>query len=646
MREILVFCVVAILQATGNPFGYMALSDVNSCLLQLHQQLGNTLTTTTSGIVGVGWDDLVNEITLPIFATTFYKCKTTPDGHFLIPDNVMAVPIQEVFIDRSAKSYKSYDDVKKERIKANRHDINGFVGGGTFEKGNQETKQYFSDKNTMMFEVKIGYKAFIFIAEDTELDNAFRGKIDEIIESLDRNLTILAKYQAECIIRDYGTHIINKALTGASMKYKAFAKAQSEHSHSADITQMEKDAAVSFLELVGGGEKSTSKNSILEKTAFEKRTQYSTIETKGGSDVRKILNAKDADAVSSMDNIVGLEQEGIPIYTLIHKNHFPEKKYDMFTLFKVQQLIFNATKEYYEVNTVFGCTDPTAENFDYQANYNEGESCKATKLEFLFDGFFQRVVDTRIVYTRPMSPNMLMKYETEIIPVYFPGYRKDMIQRCTINHPLTNHTFCPEGYDAIMLTTAYVNLDYTHDYIDYGVQAITEYKTYWCRRINGTNTAHKGALFGGFIIDGENVITKSKGCPTDYNEVLMFEDIKLCLSYKYDLGKVNSISFGGFYSCETREKDCPKGYSAHLLKIHFGCAVYYCVLPYVHNYVEPTLVRPPFIKYSDAMVADIPNEIDFEFKNETMTTTIPDLHSATDNSTNSNDLNQKLQSLF
>uniref|UniRef100_A0AC35ER06 Uncharacterized protein n=1 Tax=Panagrolaimus sp. PS1159 TaxID=55785 RepID=A0AC35ER06_9BILA len=209
MREILVFCVVAILQATGNPFGYMALSDVNSCLLQLHQQLDNKLTTTTSGIVGVGFDDLTNEITLPIFATTFYKCKTTPDGHFLIPDNVLAVPIQEVFIDRSARSYKSYDDVEKERIKDNRHDINGFVGGGTFAKGNQETKKYFSDKNTMMFEVKIGYKAFIFIAEDTELDNAFRGKIDDIIESLDRNLTILAKYQAECIIRDYGTHIVN-----------------------------------------------------------------------------------------------------------------------------------------------------------------------------------------------------------------------------------------------------------------------------------------------------------------------------------------------------------------------------------------------------------------------------------------------------
>uniref|UniRef100_A0AC35EUC2 Uncharacterized protein n=1 Tax=Panagrolaimus sp. PS1159 TaxID=55785 RepID=A0AC35EUC2_9BILA len=173
------------------------------------------------------------------------------------------------------------------------------------------------------------------------------------------------------------------------MKYKAFVKAQSEHSHSADITKMEKDAAFSFLGLLGGGEKSTSKNSISGKTCFEEHTQYTTIETKGGSDVRKILNAKDADAVSSMDNIVGLEQEGIPIYTLIHRDHFPEKKYDTFTLFKVQQLIFNATKEYYEENTVYGCTDPTAENFDYQANYDEGESCKATKLDFFSMGFFK-----------------------------------------------------------------------------------------------------------------------------------------------------------------------------------------------------------------------------------------------------------------
>uniref|UniRef100_A0A914PIW4 Macrophage-expressed gene 1 protein n=1 Tax=Panagrolaimus davidi TaxID=227884 RepID=A0A914PIW4_9BILA len=654
MKQIVIFSIFAVLNVIGNP---TELSDENGCLLQLHQQMGNMLNATASGIVGVSWDDLTNKMTLPIFATTFTKCKTTPDGHFLIPDNVLAVPVQEVFIDRTAKSYKSYNDIEKDNIRAERHEYDTHMGrsrlSGTFSKSNEEIKKIFSKGNMMMFEAQIGYKAFTFIAEEAELNSAFRGKIDEIIESLDLSHPILAKYQAECIIRDYGTHVVNKVLTGASMKYKAFMKTSQvdKYTHESGGGRIpETEASETFLRLVELGmdrisSSSWSASNNKTRNSFEDNVQYSTIETKGGSDVRKILKAKEGEgAVSHMDNIVGLEHEGIPIYTLINKNYFRAKQYDTYTLLRVQNLIFNATKEYYEVNTVFGCTDPTAENFDYQANYDEGESCKATKLEFLFDGIFQRVGDTRIVYSRPIPFDIFMLYKTKLIL----AYQKDMIPKFTVNHPLTNHTSCPEGYEEIMLTTANLNSSVTWNKVDYGVRAITEYKTYWCRRVrvNGTDTSHKSALFGGFIIDGENVITRSKGCPTDYDEVLMFEDTKLCLSYKYDIGKVNSISFGGFYSCETREKDCPKGYSAHLLKIHYGCAVYYCVLPYVHNYVEPTLVRPPFIKYSDAMVADIPNEIDFEFKNETMTTTIPDLHSGTDNSTNSSNLNQKPQSLF
>uniref|UniRef100_A0A914YJY0 Perforin-2 n=1 Tax=Panagrolaimus superbus TaxID=310955 RepID=A0A914YJY0_9BILA len=202
--------------------GFKQLSNENNCLYTLHNQMDNKLTTTTPGIVGVGWDDLSNKMTLPILATKFDHCKTTPDGHFLIPDNVLAIPVQEVFIDRSARSYKSYDDVEKENIQAERAEFSSFVGGGTYAKGNQDTKKRFSNKNTMMLEAKIGYKAFTFIAETQELDAAFQQKIDEIIESIYEERLVLAQYQAECLIRDYGTHIVNKALTGASMKYKAF----------------------------------------------------------------------------------------------------------------------------------------------------------------------------------------------------------------------------------------------------------------------------------------------------------------------------------------------------------------------------------------------------------------------------------------
>lgn len=299
MKNISTFIVAVILQVTGLPSnlslfnnnnGYKELSDEKICLFTLHNRMGNTYTTTSSGLVGVGWDDLTNKITLPIFSTKFDKCKTTPDGHFLIPDNVLAVPVQEIFVDRKAKSYKFYSDVEKENIRGDRHEFGSIVGGGSFSTGNQEIKKQFANGNTMMLEAQIGYKAFIFILEAEELDVAFNIKIDEIIDSLNSGLPILAKYQAECIIRDYGTHVVNKALTGASMKYKAFVRING--SHTQDTEKIESEAAITFFGLIGGVEKLMFENHS-SKNGFEERAQYSIIETKGGPDVRKILNTKD-----------------------------------------------------------------------------------------------------------------------------------------------------------------------------------------------------------------------------------------------------------------------------------------------------------------------------------------------------------------
>uniref|UniRef100_A0AC34FV98 Macrophage-expressed gene 1 protein n=1 Tax=Panagrolaimus sp. ES5 TaxID=591445 RepID=A0AC34FV98_9BILA len=575
--------------------------------------MGNMLTTTTSGIVGVGWDDLTNKITLPILATKYDLCKTTPDGHFLIPDNVLAIPVQEVIVDQSAKSYKSYKDVEKENIRANREEMGSFVGGGSFSKGNQETKKHFSNGNTMMMEAQIGYKAFIFIAEAKELDSTFQGKIDEIIESLNDGRQMLAQYQAECLIRDYGTHVVNKALTGATMKYKAFVNTEGLHAHDARISKMESEAAASFLFLAKGGTQSTSENQEQIKTGFEEHKQYSTIETKGGADVRNILNAKEQGGVLRMDNIVGLEHEGIPIYTIIHKNHFSaDKNYNASVLLNVQNLLFEATIKYYSENTISGCTDPTAENFDYQANFDDN-TCKTTKRELLFDGVFQRRNST--------SSNCVDSY-CDLLKNAFGsdvGY-KVLCKYYTVDHPITREPACPEGYEEVLLKSfdlqsksAQVDdspetfkrifgLIIDHTLKQHGsFHAQVEHSTYWCRRTNNAATAHGGALFGGFVNEkGENIITKALGCPKDYELNKLFGDFDICVSYDYNAGKQHSIPFGGFYSCISEVKECPPGFKADLLKIVDQCAVFYCVHPNAHNSVEAVLKRPPFTSYHEA----------------------------------------------
>uniref|UniRef100_A0AC34F097 Macrophage-expressed gene 1 protein n=1 Tax=Panagrolaimus sp. ES5 TaxID=591445 RepID=A0AC34F097_9BILA len=576
--------------------------------------MGNMITTTTPGIVGVGWDDLTNEMTLPILATKFDQCKTTPDGHFLIPDNVLA----------------------RKNIRANRDGMGSFVGGGSYSRGNQEIKKHFSNKNTMMLEAQIGYKAFIFIAEAKELDAAFQIKIDEIIESLYEERLTLAQYQAECLIRDYGTHVVNKALTGASMKYKAFVGTEGLHEHDATVSKMESEAAITFLGLLSADKKSESENRMLSKNGFEQRTQYSTIETKGGADVRNVLSAKDESAISRMDNIVGLEHEGIPIYTIIHKSYFPGKDYTTSILLTVQNLIRNATNDYYSKNTISGCTNPTAGNFDYQSNFDDG-TCNDTKREFIFDGVFQKYNLTSYVletssHTRGLH-RALQEHVDKMLPKHY-----------TINHPLTNEPACPQGYNEVLLSTSSVHsanivgksLDEIYDGLtailkniggSYYISAEVKYETYWCRRNNNTNTAHEGALFGGFVLDGKNILTNTPGCPHNYKHNKLYDNIDICLCYDYNAGKQHAIPFAGFYSCLSEEQQCPPGFSSHLLTfLSSKCGIFYCVHPDAHNFfVEPVLQRPPFIDYYKVL-KNTQDEIPSDYIDEIIPDIVKDLN--------------------
>lgn len=94
---------------TGNSTS-ASLSKADQCA-SLVQKNANTsaLPQRLEGIVGVGWDNLQNVETLPVLAAAYDHCRTTPDGTFLLPDNVAAEGIYQTSLDRLATYYDSYD---------------------------------------------------------------------------------------------------------------------------------------------------------------------------------------------------------------------------------------------------------------------------------------------------------------------------------------------------------------------------------------------------------------------------------------------------------------------------------------------------------------------------------------------------------
>uniref|UniRef100_A0A914PUY6 Uncharacterized protein n=1 Tax=Panagrolaimus davidi TaxID=227884 RepID=A0A914PUY6_9BILA len=70
----------------------------------------------------------------------------------------------------------------------------------------------------------------------------------------------------------------------------------------------------------------------------------------------------------SIDSVVGLTRGGIDLYSVIHRGALKDHDFDNATILFVQDMLYNATQEYYRRNMIPGCTDPNAINYFYKCS--------------------------------------------------------------------------------------------------------------------------------------------------------------------------------------------------------------------------------------------------------------------------------------
>ncbi|MBN3323527.1 MPEG1 protein, partial [Atractosteus spatula] len=116
---------------------------------------------------------------------------------------------------------------------------------------------------------------------------------------------------------------------------------------------------------------------------------------------------------------------------------------------------------------------------------------------------------------------------------------------------------------------------------------------------------NSGVLFGGLYSKGAvNPVTQSHACPPYFYPLRLFEDLGVCVSSDYEMGGINAVPFGGFFSCKTGNPlaghlntqapgiqqyffyrdsptsyamKCPLGMSQHQAFLSDGCQVMYCI---------------------------------------------------------------------
>lgn len=63
---------------------------------------------------------------------------------------------------------------------------------------------------------------------------------------------------------------------------------------------------------------------------------------------------------------MGLDEEGLMLFSLINEYNLPRLERPLVD--RLALLLVNSTQRYYDENSVRGCTDPEAENYNFQVH--------------------------------------------------------------------------------------------------------------------------------------------------------------------------------------------------------------------------------------------------------------------------------------
>uniref|UniRef100_A0A914PQN9 Macrophage-expressed gene 1 protein n=1 Tax=Panagrolaimus davidi TaxID=227884 RepID=A0A914PQN9_9BILA len=348
------------------------LSDADKCIaIMQHYLKHKNMTRTLGGIVGIGWDDLTNEYTLPVFKVTYKNCMADPDNTFLVPDNVYLIPIKKTSLDRTSSVFNSFDEFKS--LASNKLTISGSASAkgkgsasASFSRETSDTKEHFIKTESILLQNKLSYMAYDFIGNaHGGLDEGFIRRVKEIAMAVKEGKKLKAQFLAENLVANYGTHVIHKATAAAEIVQNIFIKKTEEYKGEKHMTEIKAGLAAEFDGQAYGGGGSVgveNKNENEKKESTNTSSTKYTIHNRGGPHVNRVGAAGLTEAMMHVDNLIGINQIGKFLYDLIPA--VPLKEYSRMTKYTVKNLVYDAIQEYYKRNTLPGCMDFQSDNYN------------------------------------------------------------------------------------------------------------------------------------------------------------------------------------------------------------------------------------------------------------------------------------------
>ncbi|KAK3752245.1 hypothetical protein RRG08_064266 [Elysia crispata] len=556
------------------------------------------------GVVpGLGWDNLRNVEASQAVQYTFHKCKLTNDGQYLIPDNVFTVALKRSYVQTSAE----FIDVTERTSSLTSSTINTYSSlyfygnriSGSYSADNIETKTKQLEQEAYTARVMLQYNRYESkLQVDPPLSPQFKSRLMSLAGRIELNQLEMAHYEAQLIVRDFGTHVLKSVTAGAALIKDDLFKREVLEDGRISKTNVLDYSRRSFNRWCGSRRRYNSRTTKSDSKETEENTYSdsvteSSIRAMGGP-LMDPNTTSVSDWIAQLDtNLVPMDRSGDPLYYLITPHTLPELPEA--TAVEAAEYVRKAIQAYYEINVIPGCTNKNrTDRFSKFANIDDGSCSAEPKQSLSFGGSFQ-TCET--------------KGDKKVI--------NDPCDELTFSNVLTGKDTCPEGYEKKLLhegsklglleSERHCKRCPTHRSRRYCStsykQANGKYSTYWCspKEKGGKKGATTNPInFGGiFSMTINNILTNAMNCPEEFSETRMLEDIFVCVSNKIT---DTNIPFGGFFSCKIGNplasglKKCPPGFSKQLATVNKGCEIYYCVVSWkLSGSALPPLRRPPFM---------------------------------------------------
>ncbi|XP_061465687.1 macrophage-expressed gene 1 protein-like [Rhineura floridana] len=578
---------------------------------------------------GGGWDNLRNMEMGMVMSLNYSQCRTTEDGEYLIPNDVFVVPLKKSIVkihSEIIKDWLNYTDAFAQSINAEVSFLP--VLNGKFSAGSQETKMHNIYDETVTTRVQARYHIYSVKAVPSfTFHKEFRHQLVKIGNYLENNQSRFADYLAEMLVLNYGTHVLTSLEAGASLIQEDQVKRSFLLEKASEKAGITASASATFFSKINLGMSFSMQvwddltKSYLENTVDSKIEGWGSVPFYPGITLQKWQEG-------IPNRLVAIGKSGLPLPFFITPETLPELPNP--TVWRVAAAVKKAIRLYYAVNTHPGCVKPDSHNFNFQANVDDG-SCQNPNTNFTFGGVFQEC-------------HGVSGRNTE-----------KLCQTYRIQNPLTGSYSCPANFSAVLLhgeqrtaskPTTECHKECHSCYLFFsccdtvcGIRyypSTVKFNTYWCAAL-GPVPQDSGFLFGGLYTTGnENPVTRTCACPAYFFPLVLFDNLKVCVSSDYEMGSRFAVPFGGFFSCQSGNPlagllkgqspgilqdvfyqdsptkypmKCPAGHSQHKAYLSDGCQILYCLQAGTLFAQQLAPIKlPPFLR-SPSPNASIPETI-------------------------------------